>query len=345
MTSCETKKFNKFCLGAVFLLIGSSIFLTDIVDWIGIFESFYVLEDAAILNIFISLLSLGGVVTLSIFLFMKKGGIALSISSFAVAFTALLQLIGSGVYWSAIDDWLRIQNGGTIINMNDVEALFDSMSYSISAEIIAYRILYVFALLTFIVTFTAIGISALIPKAKTFVKAMKITSLVTAIVYVVFHSLCYILDIAGGHFTGALMLLTMSNYAMFYVGILLTRGWCFKLIEADAESYEPEGDYLPDEAPAYADAEEYAPAFEASPIVEKVSAPQQIASAAPAPASSAPANISTPAASAAPAPKASSQSKISVEELALQLRTFKLLLDDGIITEEEFNAKKKELLG
>ena len=31
--------------------------------------------------------------------------------------------------------------------------------------------------------------------------------------------------------------------------------------------------------------------------------------------------------------------------MADQLRDLKSLMDDGIITEEEFNAKKKELLG
>ena len=57
--------------------------------------------------------------------------------------------------------------------------------------------------------------------------------------------------------------------------------------------------------------------------------------------------VVTPAPVAAPAPEAKAApatAKLSVDEVASQLRTYKLLLDDGIITQEEYDEKKKEIL-
>ena len=47
--------------------------------------------------------------------------------------------------------------------------------------------------------------------------------------------------------------------------------------------------------------------------------------------------LTAPSASAAPAESAS--------DLESQLRALKSLLDDGILTQEEFDAKKKQVLG
>ena len=38
-------------------------------------------------------------------------------------------------------------------------------------------------------------------------------------------------------------------------------------------------------------------------------------------------------------------SPVSDEELAVRLRTYKSLLDDGLITQEDYDAKKKQILG
>lgn len=184
-----------------------------------------------------------------------------------------------------------------------------------------YAGLLAFSLFMLMLVFVAVGISALLDKHKAVVKAMKITSLILAIFYVVFNSFALIFYAASGMMFSVLFILCLTFYSLHYVGILLTRGWLFRFILACAEDCESvcteaECAKLNTAIPVYT-----------APVAE------------PAPVYTAPVAKPAPAAPAsAPAPK------LNVDEIAAQLRTYKLLLDDGIITQEEFEAKKKEIL-
>lgn len=70
---------------------------------------------------------------------------------------------------------------------------------------------------------------------------------------------------------------------------------------------------------------------------QKKAMAQQQQAAQPAPMTEQPA----PAAPAAPTPAAA----VGTEDLAAQLTQLKALVDQGILTQEEFDAKKKQLLG
>ena len=304
-------KSVKFSVGAIFLLIyllWTTIELIDAVDMASYVPSYleaYYFITAAKCFIF-----LGSIVTLCVFMFMKKSGLPLAISSFAVAFAVLIETIASIVLWLSLEDRGYVSSGSVF-------------SYTFSA-FVSFLLFYVFV---------AIGISSLLPKSRGLVKAMKISSLITAIVYVSLASLSFFINIFGYiGYVQAIQLVHLLFATMFYVGLLLTRGWIFRLIEATADACEA----------ACADAGYDNDAECSVACTPEVSASLATVSVAPSLES-----VPTFVASAAPAPKAPATpaAKLTADEVAIQLRTYKLLLDDGIITAEEYDAKKKDVLG
>ena len=324
MNNSKAKSF-KFCVGAVFLIIP---LLWTLIEAFSLFDgsggSYYYDAEAAF-NGLSMILCIGATVTLCVFIFIKKNGLALAISAFAAAFATFLNFISTILYWNARVDY----------------SYYDW--YGVDEEMLLYAALLAFSLFMLMLVFVAVGISALLDKHKAVVKAMKITSLILAIFYVVFNSIALIFNAASGMMFSVLFILYFTFYSLHYVGILLTRGWLFKFIEACAEDCESvcteaECANLNTAIPVYtAPVAEPAPAYTA-PVAEH--APAYTAPVAePAPAYTAPVVEPAPAAPAsAPAPN------LNAEEIAVQLRTYKLLLDDGIITQEEFDAKKKEIL-
>lgn len=337
MNKTDAKSF-KLCVGAIFLLIGISWLLIEVLNWVDMLD-FYYLDIMAAAGIFNNIVSVGAIVTLAIIVFMKKKGLPLAIASFSFALSAVINIVCYAIMWIVIDEYNSLGSW-----------VYD---YSVPGELIASRVFYVLAALSLLITFTAIGIAALFAKFDSIVKSMRTVSLITSITYVTFSPLGYILtSIWGLGYTSIVLLLAFSHYVMYYIGIMLTRSWCFKFIRATAD---------PLVLPVAEDGEPTV-AFEAQPVATPVaatvaepapvaSAPAEVTVAAPvaepAPVASAPAKVTVaaPAAPAAPvAPVAPAAPALNAESIASQLRTYKALLDEGIITQEEFDAKKKAIL-
>jgi cytochrome c oxidase subunit IV len=90
MSNTNQKSF-KFPVGAIFLLISTFWTLLEFLDSISLLSDYYMEAYYGIYAI-ISFISLGTTITLCVFLFMKKSGLALAIPSFAIAFSSLLGL-------------------------------------------------------------------------------------------------------------------------------------------------------------------------------------------------------------------------------------------------------------
>ena len=334
MSNTNQKSF-KFPVGAIFLLISAFWTLLEFLDSISLLSDYYMEAYYGIYAI-ISFISLGTTITLCVFLFMKKSGLALAISSFAIAFSSLLGLFTPFAFLEFFGYLFRI-----------------NFSFVIDA----------FLCLLCAYTFAAMGISAILPKSKGLLKAMKISSLIAAIVYVSLVSIGALFNFVAIISYGYLeiqMFAILFN-AAFCVGLLLTRGWVFSFIEAKAcsceccealscECAQADSAQIPCSEPACSASEAEALIADEPACAAKSFAPEASAAAVAPPVPEAEAFVSpsptlvTPAFAPAPKEEPAAKVKLSADDVSAQLRTYKLLLDDGIITQEEYDRKKKEIL-
>lgn len=333
----DTKaKSTKFCIGAIFMLLYLLFLFNYASELTNMLFISGGLENAFTIR-FISTILLGAaIIGFSVIAFMKRSGIPLALVSLFFALTALIYSFSLVYLYYEID-------------------LFNSPYYYPGGIILAMRYFYVFSFIMLFFVFLAIGLAALLHKYKTFFKAMKITSLICAICFAAFDSISYSLDLinSNDYYKEMRGIFELLFAHIFFAGVILSSIWATNAIESQFKPYVIYGfedghdAYQASEAPVAMPAFSPANPIPTVSVFQKANVASSISAATAAPTSPTPAppiavtstEAVTPAVSVAPA-----FSVASANEIASQLKIYKELLDSGIITQEEFDAKKKEIL-
>lgn len=308
-------KKSPFCLGALFLLIAASLsLLLSLIDMVPLIKYFEYLEIEGVLILFIVPM-LGAImdIVFSIFLLMRKRGLASGILALALSLLCFTDI------FSAVAPALSLFGFSAS----------SAIGTGVSLLFTIFSVLFEFTL------WTVIGLYMILPKHPTVKKIFSILALVCAITVLSFSELGSLVTLATGRFTAGFAFASFFDFLIIVplsgVGLLLITKWVF----ADEET---EVNAASAKAPEVFAAE---PAAVAEPVAVAVSAPEVVAPTAPAAPAAKPAPVEQPTPVAKPAPAVAN----NAAAIAEQLRTYKQLLDEGVINEEEYETMKKQILG
>ena len=318
-------KKSPFCLGALFLLIAASLsLLLSFVNMIPMIKYFKFIKIEGVLLLYVvPMIGVIMEIVFSIFLLMRKRGLVSGILSLALSLLCFTDIL------SAFSPMLNLFGYGGI------SAVGTGITF----------IFAIFSVLFRSTLWTVIGLYMILPKHPLVKKIFSIVALICAITVLSFSELGALVSLLA---TGRLIFASVFDFLIIVplsgVGLLLITKWVFADEKIDAtEPIALEAEELSAVAEPAVVAEPVVvaePAVVAEPVAVAVSAPEVVAPTAPA-APAAPKAVAQPAPVAKPAPAVAN----NAAAIAEQLRTYKQLLDEGVINEEEYETMKKQILG
>ena len=217
-------KKSPFCLGALFLLIAASLsLLLSLIDMVPFIKYFDYLEIEGVLILFIVPM-LGAImdIVFSIFLLMRKRGLASGILALALSllcFTDIFSAVAPALSLFGFSASSALGTGVTLL-------------------FTVFSVLFEFTL------WTVIGLYMILPKHPTVKKIFSILALVCAITVLSFSELGSLVTLATGRFAAGFAFASIFDFLIIVplagVGLLLITKWVFADEETEVNAASAE---------------------------------------------------------------------------------------------------------